>query len=459
MEQIIKNVNITDINTEGFGIGRSELFTKVLFIKNAINGDVVDVKITKEEKNYAFAEIVNTITESTFKVQPKCEHFELCGGCNLQHASYPLQLKIKEKRVKDALQKIAKIETNIAEIIAAPDEFYYRNKMDFEFSSYCWITNEEEDKDRRALGLHIKNRFDRVLNIKNCHLHHPKINEIRNFIKDFCMKEKAEFYNPKYKTGLMRSLIFRTNLKGDLMTIIVFAKEPKVLQANLCMELKSNFPEITNLFWGINKKEQDNLKDIKLFAFKGEDSIFETLNNIKFKINAKSFFQINVKIAEEIIKKIMQNAGFTKESIVYDLYCGVGTFALNIAQVTNKVIGIEISKNAIADAKENAHINNISNVKFVSGDAGDIFSQDFILENGKADFIILDPPRAGISEKLRSQIIEVMPENIVYISCNPASFARDMMNLKNHYSIKQVVPFDMFPQTTHVEIVAFLTKN
>lgn len=452
----IKNVSVIDINTEGLGIGRSEDFTKVLFIKNAINGDVVDVRITKEEKNYAICEVTSYVKKSSFSVAPKCEHYGLCGGCNMQHLSYELQLQNKQKRVQDALSKIAKIDVKVKNIIPSPKEFYYRNKMDFQFSNFCWITNEEEDKDRRALGLHIKERFDRVLNINNCHLHLPEINEIRNFIKDFCLKANAPFYNPKYKSGVMRNLIFKTNSKGEIMVIIIFACPPKVFQANLCMALKSAFPLIKSIYWGVNKKEDDDISGLKLLAFKGEDYYTEELNETKFKIGIQSFFQVNTEVASVMVKKILEIEEFKKEHTVYDLYCGVGTFALNIAKHAGKVIGIEIAGKAIENARESAILNNITNAKFITGDAGEAFNADFVLENGQADFVVLDPPRIGLSKKLISNMLEALPKKIIYISCNPASLARDIADLKEKYEVKEVIPFDMFPQTTHVEVLCVL---
>ena len=330
--------------------------------------------------------------------------------------------------------------------------------MDFQFSNFCWITNEAEDKDRRALGLHIKERFDRVLNITNCHLHLPEINEIRNFIKDFCIKENAQFYNPKYKTGVMRNLIFKTNSKGEIMVIIIFACPPKVLQANLCMALKGTFPAIKSIFWGVNKKEDDDISALKLHAFKGESFLMEELNGVKFKVGAQSFFQVNTKVASAVISKMMEVAGFKKEHIVYDLYCGIGTFALNIAGAVSKVIGVEIAGSAILNAKESAALNEISNVKFHTGDASEMFTPDFVLENGKADFVIVDPPRAGLTKKLIAGLLSVEAESLIYVSCNPASFARDVADLKEKYKIAYIIPFDMFPQTTHVEVMAILTK-
>ena len=461
----IKNVKITGTNSEGKGVGRSESFNKVLFVKNAVIDEIVDVKIVKEEKSFAIAEITNIVLASKFKTESKCQHYGICGGCNVQHVTYEGQLSIKQKQVEDAFKRLAKQENpNILSIIPSKKEFEYRNKMDFQFSNLSWIVNEGEEKvdvkslDRRVLGLHVEGRFDRVLNIEKCLLQSEKINVIRNFIRDFALKAGATFYNPKYKNGIMRNVIFRTNTAGQLMILLIFAEPPRSLQADLCMALKKTFPEITSLFWGVNKKENDTIEETKLFAFIGEDYLQEDILGLKFKINAKSFAQVNTEMFSEIVSKVLEIGNFKETDVVYDLYSGIGSFALPIAQKVAKVIGVEISKFSYADAKENAILNEITNVKFAKGDVAEVLTEDFIAENGTCNAWVMDPPRSGLSSKVIGKIIEFLPEKIIYVSCNPATLARDFALISTNYKLVKALPLDMFPQTSHVETICLLEK-
>lgn len=459
----IENIKIVDINSEGFGVGRAPDFSKVLFIKNAVVEEVVNAKVTKEEANFAFADLTKIVHESRFKTAPKCQHYGMCGGCQLQHITPEGQLNLKQKQVEDAFRKIAKLEKpNILPILPSKQEFYYRNKMDYQFSNLSWIVNEGEEKldikklDRRVLGLHISGRFDRVLDIQNCHLHGEGINKIRNFVRDFCLRAGATFYNPKYKKGVLRNLIFRTNSKGEIMVLIIFGEPPKVLQANLCMALKTEFPEITSIFYAVNKKEKDNIEEAKFVAFKGEDFLREKIDGLTFKINARSFFQINTPQTEELVRKVLEIGSFNKTDIVYDLYCGVGTFALHIARHVQNVVGIESSKFSIKDANENAKENSITNAKFIKGDVSSILTEEFLLENGHPTVMVVDPPRAGLSAGLIQKISEIKPKKLIYISCNPSTLARDISLLKEN-KLELALPIDMFPQTTHVETICLLT--
>ena len=461
----LKDVKITGVNSEGRGVGRSENFAKVLFVKGAVPEETVNVKITKEEKNFALGEVSEIVKSSDFRAKPLCQHYGVCGGCNMQHVTYAGQLIAKKKQVEDAFKKLAKLENpNILEIIPSKKEFEYRNKMDFQFSNLSWIVNESETKldvkslDRRVLGLHVEGRFDRVLNIENCHLQGGKVNEIRNFIRDFAINSKTTFYNPKYKKGILRNLIFRTNAKGELMIIIIFGEPPRVLQAELCMALKRTFPEITSLFWGVNKKEADTIDETKLFAFIGEDSLSEEIAGMKFKINAKSFAQVNTEMLSVMVEKVLEVGDFKETDIVYDLYSGIGSFSLPIAKKVAKVCGIEISKFSSNDAKENASLNKISNIKFTKGDVAEVLTEDFIIENSPANAWVIDPPRAGVSTKMIAKILEFVPEKIIYISCNPATLARDFSLISSRYKLVKALPLDMFPQTNHVETICLFEK-
>lgn len=461
----INDVKIIDINSEGWGVGRSEAFPKVLFVKDTIPGETVSVIITKEEKGFARAQLTNLIKPSPERRTPPCKHFDLCGGCSLQHISYEAQLIFKQKQVESALIKIAKIENpNILPIIASPFEFQYRNKMEFHFSSMSWIVNATNEKlqikgmERRALGLFPAGRFDRILNIDECHLHMPILNDIRNFIYRFCLEENITFYDPKLKKGLMRELIFRTNSKQEIFLICLFRESPGIFQTKLFLELEKAFPQITSLYYGINKNlEGTFIEDIKLIAFKGEQYFFETILQTSFKINAKSFFQMNIEQTQNLAKKVIELGEFEKHQIVYDLYCGVGVFGILIAPLVKKVIGVESSMPAYKDANDNAALLSQKNIKFVKGEALSVLTNDFIEEYTKADIIIIDPPRAGLEKTLCQRLLELAVQKIIYISCNPASLARDISLLKEKYTLKAALPIDMFPQTSHIETICLLT--
>jgi 23S rRNA (uracil1939-C5)-methyltransferase len=462
MEDIIKDVRITGVNSSGRGVGRSPNYDKVLFVKQGVQVETVDVKITKQEKTFVLGDIVNISAPSSQKVKPPCIHYEFCGGCNIQHLNYGAQLEVKAKQVEDALLRIAKLENaNILNIIPSPKEFYYRNKMDYQFSNLSWIINPEghipEGKiDRRVLGLHVEGRYDRVLDIKECLMQGDTENKIRNFIREFAMNANASFYNPKYKKGLMRNLQIKTNSKGDIMVLIIFGEPPKTLQADLCAALIKEFPQITSLYYGVNKKEEDLISDIKLFAYKGNEYLYETLHSVTYKVNAKSFFQINISAAEILISKILESSMVNNQDLVYDLYSGVGTFSLQLAKRAKKVIGIESNKQSVSDAIENATLNKITNTKFIVGEIKSILNEDFIAENGKPEIIIMDPPRSGANVSDLTQILKAEAKKIIYISCNPATLARDISFLKETYTLTSVLPLDMFPQTVHVESIAIL---
>jgi 23S rRNA (uracil1939-C5)-methyltransferase len=456
----VKNIEITDINTEGLGVGRGEDFEKVLFVKNAIIGEVVDAGIIKHGKNFAIAEVVKTVKPSIYRENPRCEHFGICGGCLLQHVSGEGQLLLKHKKVIDAITKIAKMDgVDVKEIIPSSTQFEYRNKMDFSFSELSWIKNEEDAKERRALGMHVFGRFDRVLNLKHCHLTSQKINEIRNFIYDFCISKNASFWNPKTKEGVMKGLIVKESSNGGILLIIIFGEQPRVLQADLCMAIKNNFPEVASIHWGVNKDKDANfLDEIKLHLFKGEEYTIQNLLELTLKVGVKSFAQVNNDIISKMIQKVLEVGNFKLEHTVYDLYSGIGTFSLHIAKYVKKVISIEVSGSSIDDARENAKDNEIENIKFIKSKVEDVLSQDFMLENGKPNVVLADPPRSGLEGKSLHKIIELEADKLIYISCNPATFARDAVTIGEKYKLEKVLPFDMFPQTSHVEIIAVFKK-
>jgi 23S rRNA (uracil1939-C5)-methyltransferase len=455
----IKNIKINDINSEGFGVGRSEEFAKVLFIKNTVVGEVVNAKITKDEKNFAFAEVIEIVQNSNLKREALCRHFGLCGGCSIQHITYKGQLDVKQKQVKDALSKIAKVENpQIYPIIPAINEYEYRNKMDFAFSNLVWITNEEENKERRALGLHTTGRFDRVLNIHECHLMPANVSKLVNFVREFCIKRNASFWDAKAKKGLMRSLIARTNAKGELCVVIIFGEQPKVLQADLCMALKQNFSDISSLYWGVNKKEMDIISETKLYGFIGEPFFNQNLLKMNFKVPITGFAQVNTQMAEKLIEKVLEVGDFKAEDLVLDLYSGIGTFSLHIAKKVKKVVGVEVVGSCVQSARDTSKEEGISNIRFFKGKVEDTLNEGFIMENGKPNTIVIDPPRNGLEKTIISKILEIGAERLVYVSCNPASFARDTALLKEKYELLECHPLDMFPQTTHVEVISVFKK-
>lgn len=456
----IENVQITDVTTDGFGVGRSNICPKVLFVKDAVMGDFVDVEVFKEEKNFLKCGILKVVKASKYRANPVCEHYDICGGCNLQHISYEGQLELKRNQVLSALRKFAKEERDDINIMPSYKALHYRNKMEYQFadsnSSYFNKSVDISNKGKISLGLHVKNKFDIVLHINKCHLQNDEINDIRNFIYDFTLKNGAKAFNLKYKTGFLRNLIFRTNSKGQIMLIIVFASPPGVFQANLCMALKESFTNLTSILYGVNKKKEDLLEDIKLHVFKGEDFLTETILGVDFKFSAKSFFQSNREVCEVLVNKVLQFGDFKNNMVVYDLYSGIGTFAINVAKISLQVVCIESSKYSVYDAIDNAKINGIENIKFVKGAVEEKLNEDFVAENSLPDCIIVDPTRVGLKEIVCNKLIEISCRKIIYVSCNVATFARDLLILKEKYVLKDIAIFDMFPQTTHVELVALL---
>jgi 23S rRNA (uracil1939-C5)-methyltransferase len=458
-----ENVEIIDVGAEGKAIAKVD--DVVIFLTNAVPGDVVDIQVTKKRKRYREARVVNFKSYSADRTQPFCDHFGVCGGCKWQNLPYEKQLYYKQKQVADQLQRIGKVHLpEISPIIGASNTTFYRNKLEFTFASQRWLTHEEintsdEMKSEGALGFHIPGLFDKVLNIEKCWLQSELSNSIRNTIRRYALDEGLEFYDIKKQKGFLRNIIIRTSTTGEVMLIVIFFHEDVSKREALLKMVADNFPEITSLLYVINQKGNDTITDQDVLTFKGNDHIYEEMEGLRFKIGPKSFYQTNSLQAHELYKIVRNFAGLTGSEVVYDLYTGTGTIANFVAKSSQKVVGIEYVPEAIEDAKVNSAINNISNTTFFAGDMKNVLSADFIERNGHPDVIITDPPRAGMDLKVVETILDILPEKIVYVSCNPATQARDLEILDQNYKVMAVQPVDMFPHTHHVENVVLLQRR
>ena len=459
----VENAPIVDISSEGKSVAKVD--GMVIFVDGGVPGDVADVMITRKKNNYAEGHVVNLKTASPNRLVPKCEHFGNCGGCKWQHMNYETQLHFKQKTVADALTRIGHLDiSTLKPIYGNKESYFYRNKLEFSFSDKKWLTNEEvksglEIDNRNALGFHIPKMFDKILDIKNCYLQAEPSNSIRNEIRDFANKHDLTFFGVRNKTGLLRTLMIRSSSTGELMVLIqFFENQPENIQL-LLNHLKTTFPQITSLQYVINPKGNDTLQDLEIITFSGKDHIFEEMEGLKFKISAKSFYQTNSPQAYELYKITRDLCGLTGNELVYDLYTGTGTIANFVAKKAKKVIGVEYVEDAVIDAKNNSDFNKIDNTLFYAGDMKDVLNNEFIKTHGKPDVIITDPPRAGMHEDVVSVILNAAPKKIVYVSCNPATQARDLAMMVGQYEIKEILPVDMFPQTAHVENVVLLERK
>lgn len=459
--KVIENLQIEGIAAEGKCIARHE--GKVIFIDGAAPGDIANVLITKSKKSFAEGTAMQIIEPSSCRIQPFCIHFGTCGGCKWQHIEYNTQLHYKRQQVIDNLERIAKVPLpDIQPILPSKETRFYRNKLEYTFSSKRWLDKKEiesnEDLDRDALGFHIPGRFDKVLHVSECHLQNHPSNEIRNAIFDFSKEQKLDFFDLVEQKGFLRNLIIRTANTGETMVIVQFAHASKNI--DIVMEfIKNTFPAITSLLYVINTKGNETFHDLNVVTYSGRDYIIEEMEGLQFRVGPKSFFQTNSQQAYELYKIARTYADLKGNEIVYDLYTGTGTIANFVANKSKKVIGIEYVPEAIKDAKINSEINNIENVSFFAGDMKDLLTDEFISEHGKPDVIITDPPRAGMHEDVVKMILKASPERIVYVSCNPATQARDIALLSENYKVTAVQPVDMFPHTHHVENVALLMRK
>ncbi|MDR2836397.1 MAG: 23S rRNA (uracil(1939)-C(5))-methyltransferase RlmD [Bacteroidales bacterium] len=461
--QVIENLEIIDVAAEGVSIGRYENY--VIFVRDVVPGDVVNVVLTRPRKSYSESKLLKIVKESDDRIMPFCSHFAKCGGCKWQMLSYEKQLFYKQKQVIDQLTRIGGIKIEkIKPIICSDSDKFYRNKLEYTFSYRRWLESDEPqlekgDRELEGLGFHVIGMFDRVIDIENCYLQAEPSNSIRNKIREFTKTEGYNYYNARSHTGLMRNIIIRNSSLNELMVVVVFNENNSELINNLMSFIDMEFPEITSLQYIINNKFNDSIYDQEVILFKGKNHIIEQLESLKFIINAKSFFQTNVKQTLKLYQIAVNFADIKSNEIIYDLYTGTGTIANFVAKKAKKVIGIESVPEAIEDAKINSQINNIDNTVFYAGDIKDLLTLDFVNSNGKPDTIILDPPRAGVHENVIKVLRASEAKKIVYVSCNPATQARDISLLTDLYNIVEIQPIDMFPQTHHVENVVLFEKK
>ncbi|MCF6348661.1 MAG: 23S rRNA (uracil(1939)-C(5))-methyltransferase RlmD [Flavobacteriaceae bacterium] len=458
---VFENIEVIDAGAKGKAVAKAP-DGKVIFLSNAVPGDVVDVQTFKKRKAYYEGKAIDFKKLSNKRTTPLCEHFEFCGGCKWQHMKYEDQLFYKEKEVVNNLIRIGHVELpEVTLILGSKKQYFYRNKMEFSFSSNRWLTLEEinsgeEIDNRNALGFHIAGMWDKILDIDKCHLQEDPSNAIRNSIKEFAIENNLSFFNPREQKGLLRTLMLRIASTKEIMLVIQFFEDDKKKRELLLNHVSEKFPKITSLQYIINQKANDTIYDQEIILYKGQDHIFEEMEGLRFKINAKSFYQTNSEQAYELYKIARNFADLSGNELVYDLYTGTGTIAQFIAKKANKVIGIESVPEAIVDAKENATLNNIKNAEFYVGDMAKIFTDDFISTHGQPDVIITDPPRDGMHKKVVEQLLKIAAQKIVYISCNSATQARDLAILDPAYKIVKTQAVDMFPQTHHVENVVLL---
>lgn len=458
---LLSDVEILDVAAEGNSIARVN--DMVVFIPFGAPGDVAEVKIDRKKRNYAEGHIERLTSASPIRVEPRCEHFTLCGGCRWQHLPYDFQLKCKRQQVVDALERIAKIpHPEVMPILGSENIWEYRNKMEYTFSNKKWLTFDqlrsgEEFPERRAAGFHISGAFDKVLDINRCHLQDDLGNRLRLFVKNFGMEHDYPFYDLREQHGLLRTLMIRIASTGEVMAVMVFGEEDREKITMLLTAVAEEFPEITSLLYVINTKVNDTIADQEIHLFKGREYIEEEMEGLKFRVGPKSFYQTNSRQAYRLYNVARDFAKLKGDELVYDLYTGTGTIACFIARNVRHVIGIEYVPEAIEDAKINAAVNGLDNTEFYAGDMKNVLTSDFIAAHGRPDVMIVDPPRAGMHDDVVKVILEAAPERIVYVSCNPATQARDLALLHEKYDVEAVQPVDMFPHTQHVENVVALT--
>ena len=463
---LLEKVTITDVAAEGKAVAKvNEL---VIFVPYVVPGDVVDLQVKRKKNHYAEAVAVKFHEKSPLRTEPFCSHFGVCGGCKWQCLSYEEQLKYKQKQVFDNLTRIGKVELpEFRPILGSEKTRFYRNKLEFTFSNKRWLTEEEVKQDVKydqmnAVGFHIPGAFDKVLAIDKCWLQDDISNQIRNAVRDYAYAHNFPFFNLRTQEGLLRNIMIRTSSTGELMVVLqckVTDDEGRRKMEEILQFMADSFPQITSLMYVINNKCNDTIGDLDVEVFKGNDHIFEEMEGLRFKVGPKSFYQTNSEQAYNLYKVAREFAGLTGNELVYDLYTGMGTIANFVARQARKVVGIEYVPEAIEDAKVNSDLNGIDNTLFYAGDMKDILTNDFIAEHGRPDVIITDPPRAGMHNDVIDVILAAEPKRIVYVSCNPATQARDLQLLDGKYKVTAVQPVDMFPHTHHVENVVQLERR
>ena len=463
---LLEKVTITDVAAEGKAVARVDEL--VVFVPYVVPGDVVDLQVKRKKNHYAEAVAVKFHERSPLRTEPFCRHFGVCGGCKWQCLAYEEQLKYKQKQVFDNLTRIGKVELpEFRPILGSAKTRFYRNKLEFTFSNKRWLTEDEVKQDVKydrmnAVGFHIPGAFDKVLDIEECWLQDDISNRIRNAVRDYAYAHGYPFFNLRTQEGMLRNMMVRTSTTGELMVLLqckIESESELEKMKELLQYVADTFPQITSLLYVVNNKCNDTFGDLEVEVFKGTDHIYEEMEGLRFKIGPKSFYQTNSEQAYNLYKVAREFASLTGNELVYDLYTGTGTIANFVSRQARRVIGIEYVPEAIEDAKVNSAINGIANTLFYAGDMKDILTQDFISEHGRPDVIITDPPRAGMHGDVIGVLLSAEPQRIVYVSCNPATQARDLQLLDGKYRVAAVQPVDMFPHTHHVENVVLLEKR
>ncbi len=437
----------------------------VLFVTHVAPGDVVDLKVVKKKKGVIEAIPVHLHSPGHVRVSPFCEHFGVCGGCQWQHVSYEAQLKAKEQLVREKLERITKLQAPpVAPILGANPTEYYRNKLEFTFSNRRWLLEDEmkanKSPDSCVLGFHCSGYFDKIINVQHCYLQADPSNAIRLSVAEFAKAQGFSFYDFKEHRGLLRNLIIRTTTTGEVMLVVQFGQVDEAKVAQVMHHLQTHFPQLASLQYVVNTKKNESFYDLPVHLYHGQSFITEQISGLQFQIGPKSFFQTNPVQAQVLYRKIKELAGLQGHEILYDLYTGVGSIAIFLAQYVRWVVGIDTTKEAIADAQVNAALNKLTNTTFVAGEVERLLDRAFVATHGKPDVMVVDPPRAGMHPKVIQQLLQIVPERIVYVSCNPATQARDLaLLLEEHYQLVVAQPVDMFPHTSHVENIALLAKQ
>lgn len=461
-KEIIYGAMIEDVAAEGKCIARVN--EKVVFVDYAAPGDVADLLVIKKKKNYNEAVVIQFHKYSELRATPFCRHYGVCGGCKWQHLNYETQLNLKRRQVVDSLERIAKVAfPEVLPAIGSDQNRFYRNKLEFTFSNRKWLTREQvdsgEDVDRNAVGFHLPGRFDRVLDIEQCDLQEVPSNEIRLALKEFALENRLEFYDMLAHKGFLRNLVIRTASTGETMAIVQVAQNDQELIKMTMDFLVERFPAIASLFYVVNTKKNDSYFDQEAILYHGKAYIVERMEDLEFRIGPKTFFQTNSAQALKLYSKAREFAALKGDEVVYDLYTGAGTIANFVARQAKKVVGVESIAEAVDDAIVNSSANGIANTVFVAGDASEILTPDFTTVHGKPDVVIADPPRAGMHKDVVERLLELEPERIVYVSCNPATQARDAAILDEKYAIEAAQPVDMFPHTHHVENILLFKRR
>ncbi|MCQ2310134.1 MAG: 23S rRNA (uracil(1939)-C(5))-methyltransferase RlmD [Paludibacteraceae bacterium] len=458
---VLEDIEITGIAAEGKALTRIDDI--VCFVPYCVPGDVVDLQVTKKKHSFMEARVLRYKKMSTQRCEAVCKHYGTCGGCKWQILPYTEQLRWKQQQVEDNLRRIGKIELpEISPILGSKKIYQYRNKLEFAFADHKWLTTEEMKSGipfEPGLGFHIPNCFDKVLQIDECHLMEGLQNDIRNGVYRYAVEQGMSFYNERSHTGQLRNLMIRNNNEGDWMVVVVFAEPMDDKAFGLLEMIKNTWPQVSCLMYCVNQKMNDTIGDQDILLYNGQDHIMEQMEDLQFKVGPKSFYQTNTDQAYELYSVVRRFAQLTGNEVVYDLYTGTGTIANFVAKQAQKVVGIEYVPEAIEDAKVNAKLNGLNNTEFFAGDMKDVLNAEFIAAHGQPDVIITDPPRAGMHEDVIKVILDAAPKRIVYVSCNPATQARDLALLDEHYRVVAVQPVDMFPHTQHVENVVKLEKR